>query len=47
MKFSEYISTHHVFLTGSLFKNADSEMAAKQQRTPEGSKAPALTLMRS
>lgn len=31
MKFSEYISTHHVFLTGNLLKNADSEMAAKQQ----------------
>ncbi|MCI1649143.1 type IV toxin-antitoxin system AbiEi family antitoxin domain-containing protein [Bifidobacterium tibiigranuli] len=31
MKFSEYISTHHVFLTGSLLKSADSEMAAKQQ----------------
>lgn len=31
MKFSEYISTHHVFLTRDLLKNADSEMAAKQQ----------------
>ena len=31
MKYSEYISTHHMFLTGSMFKNADSEMAAKQQ----------------
>ncbi len=31
MKFSEYISKHHVFPTRDLLKNADSEMAAKQQ----------------
>lgn len=31
MKFSEYITRHHVFTTTELLRSADSEMAAKQQ----------------